>query len=185
MLIWPWVLFGAIWQHGGLQMNPNVAKVIAANPQATNFFVTLLANLICIIIDALFSFAVIRFAQKWIVHKKNERETITVFHISLFSAFRLRIFPWGPSDLRSLFIRTRWLLAFLVVLCIGAFTFILPATTSLISPLPFTKNATLNGTELDFASNATDCVDWFNANKINDSAPCDWNVFECHLFILT
>jgi hypothetical protein len=168
MLIWPWVFFGVVWQLGGIQMNAHAAKVVTDNPHATNFFVTLIGNIVCLIINILFSLAVIRFGQKWVIENQDQDKQVTVFQVSLLSAFRHQTFPWGKDDLRSLLIKTRWLLVFLVIVCIGSFTFVPSATTSLISPIPFNKTADLTGTELDFASTAPDCVNWFNVARISE-----------------
>ena len=163
MLMWPWILFGIVWQSSGLEMNPRVAKVVMDHPQGTNFFVTLIGNFVLLIVSLLFSTAFTRFSEKWVIVKTNQEKHITVFHISLLAAFKDRKIPWSISDL---FVGKRCLAALLVLVCMGAFTFILSATTSLISPAPFKKRADFPGMELDFTSATPDCIRWpeFSSN---------------------
>lgn len=179
MLTWPLVFFGIVCHLNGVQMNPQVAKVVTDNPHAANFFVTFIGNIVCVIVGILFSISVVRFAQKWVILNKIQDKNITVFQVSLISAFRHQYFPWGIDDLPSLFVHQRWLPALLVIVCMSLFAFVPSATTSLISPAPFNKTAPLTGTELDFASSAADCVDWFNANRIPEI--CSWTVNFIHL----
>ncbi len=151
-------------------MNDHLAKVVTDNPHSTSFFVTLIGSLVSFVIDILFSFSVIRFAQEWVA----VADEVTVFHVSVLSAFRFQTWPWGLKDLKTVFARNRLLPVLLVGVCIGSFTFVPSSTTSLLGPAPFNKTAALTGTELDFSSTASECTQFLNANPISNK--CDWQV---------
>ena len=168
MLVWPWIFWGIVWSQRGIQMNEHVAKVVMDNLQVTTFFMTLLGNIASVIVSTLFSSAIIRFSQELV-----ERKGVTVFDVSMLSAFRYQRWPWGMRDLNRSFVRTRWLRMVLIVGCVAAFGFVPSSVTSLITPVPFNRMAPLNGTELDFSSIDTDCLDWFTANPIGN---CEWKV---------
>jgi len=170
MLMWPWIFFGVLYAVEGVQMNNHLAKVVTDHPHSTNFFVTLIGNIACLLIDILFSFAVIRFAQEWIAVNEN----VTVFDVTLISALRHQTWPWGMKDIKQLLVRNRVVPVILVGICIGAFAFIPSGITSLITPVPFSKNMTLQGVELDLASTAADCRAWLDAHPISNN--CDWGV---------
>jgi hypothetical protein len=167
MLAWPWIFLGVVWGLNGVQINTHVGKVVMHNPHATSFFVTLLGNIVNMIVSILFSLSIIRFAQE-------KLENVTVFDVSLLSALRHQHWPWGLKDLSYLFHRTRWLSGALVAACISAFTFVPSSTTSILTPAPFNRTATLTGTEFDFSTSAADCLQWLNANDIPNN--CDWRV---------
>jgi hypothetical protein len=169
MLVWPWIFWGVVWSHDGIQMNEHIAEVVMDNPQGTTFFITLLGNIASMIVSTVFSSAVIRFSQELV-----ERKGVTVFDVSMLSAFRYQRWPWGMKELNRPFVRTRWLRMVLIVGCIAAFGFIPSSVTSLITPVLFNRMADLKGTELDFSSIDTDCLDWFMANPIPNN--CDWQV---------
>ena len=149
-------------------MSNHVAKVVRDNPQGTTFFATL-DDIASVIVSTLFSSAIIRFSQEWV-----ERKGVTVFDISMLSAFRYQRWPWRMRDMNGSFIRARWLRMVLIVGCLVAFGFVPSSVTSLITPAPFDRKAPLSGTELDFSSNATDCRDWFTKNLVPNN--CDWQV---------
>ena len=169
MLVWPWIFWGVVWSQHGIQMNEHIAKVVLENPQGTTFFITFLGNITSVIVSILFSSAIIRFSQEMV-----ERKGVTVFDVSMLSAFRYQRWPWGMADLNRLFVRTQWLRMVLIVGCIAAFGFVPSSVTSLITPVPFNRMALLNGTELDFSSIDPDCINWFTANPIHNN--CDWKV---------
>jgi len=166
MLLWPWILLGNVYTKNGIQMNNHLAKVIITHPHSTNFVVTLIANVVCLIIDILFSFAVIRLAQEWIANNDN----ITVFDVSVISGLRHQTLPWNIKEIKQLLVGTRVVPVSLVGICIGAFAFIPSGVTSLLTPVPFEKNATLQGVELDFSTSAADCLDWLE--KLHDKLDC-------------
>jgi len=170
MLLWPWILLITIWLKGGIQMSDNMARVVKKHPQRTNFFITLFANIISIIVSILFSTAVVRFSQAW----ARNNDHVTVFDVSLISAFRNQNWPWGMKDHKYLLIRNRWLPAVLAGACIAAFSLVPSGTTSLITPVSFNQTWPLKGTELDFSSNATVCTDWFRSTR--NKGTCDWKV---------
>ena len=174
MLLWPWILLTTIWLKDGIQMSDNVARVVTKHPQRTNFFITLFANLISITVSILFSMAVVRFSRRWATNNDN----ITVFDISLISAFRNQNWPWEIKEHKYLLIRKRWLAAILAGVCIAAFAVVPSGTTSLITPVPFPKTWDLIGTELDFSSDPDNCVErrfLDNSSMIQD-AHCTWIV---------
>jgi hypothetical protein len=172
LLVWPWIFLGVVWALNGVQMNSHVAKVVRDNPHATTFFITLFGNIVSTMVSIFFSFSITRFAQERSTAK--DEKAITLFEISILSAFRYQHWPWGINDLRSVLDRTRWLFMVLVVGCIATFAFVLSSTTSLITPAPFNRTATVTGNELNFSSSAADCLEWFNANRIPNN--CDWKV---------
>jgi hypothetical protein len=173
----PWIFFGVVWGFGGLQMNSHVAKVVTDNPHTTNYFVTFIGSIVSLLISILISMAVVRFARAWVI---RNQESITLFRLSVLSGVKTHRSPWGFSDLGSLLVPKRLMYFFLVIGWMSIFTAVTPAITSLIAPIPFNKTDILLGTELDFASTATDCVNWFNTNTIPNS--CDWKVI---CFIVT
>ena len=171
MLCWPWIFLATIWARGGVQMSDHIANVVKNNPQRISFFITLLGNIVSIIVGIIFSTAVVHFSQEWATNNDH----VTVFHVSLISAFTNQSWPWGIKDHRYLLVRNRWLPVVLAGACITAFALVPSGTTSLIAPVSFNRNWLLNGTELDFAPTAADCVDWFTANGEPD--PCDPALF--------
>ena len=163
MLLWPWILLAIIRARGGIQMDDHVAKIVNHYPQRTSFFITLLGNIVSIIVSILFSTAVVRFSQEWTTNNNH----VTVFDVSLMSAFTNQNWPWEIKDHKYLLLRNRWLLAVLAGVCIAAFALVPSGTTSLITPVPFDRAWDRTGTELDFSSNAADCIDWFAANPLH------------------
>ena len=170
MLLWPWILLITIWLKGGIQMSDNVARIVKNHPQRSSFVITLFANIVSIIVSILFSTAVARFSQAWA--RNNDR--VTIFDISLTSAFRNQNWPWEIEDHKYLFIRNRWFPAMLAGVCIAAFALVPSGTTSLITPVSFNQAWPLKGTEFDFSSNATVCADWFT--RTYDKEDCVWKV---------
>jgi len=156
MLWWPWIFLGTVYANNGIQMNKHLAKFVKAHPHSTNFAVTLIANVVCLIINTIFSFAVIRFAQEWIA----SHEDITVFDVSVISAFRHQTLPWNLKDTKQLLVVNRVVPASLVGICIAAFALVPSGVTSLINPVKFQKTVGFNVAELDFSTTAADCLDW-------------------------
>jgi len=168
MLLWPWVFFGVVYATKGIQMNNHLAKVVTDHPHSTTFFATLIANIVCLLINVLFSFAVIRFSQEWIA----THEVVTVFDVELIMALRHQTWPWSLKDVKKLLVRNRVVPVVLAATCIGTYTFIPSGITSIITPVPFNKNVTLQGTELDLSS--TDCQAWLETHPVSNN--CDWGV---------
>ena len=137
-------------------MNKPLATFVIASPHSTNFVVTLIANVICIITNTLFSFAIIRFAQEWIANHDN----ITIFDVSVISGFRHQTLPWNIKDIKQLLVANRVVPASLVGICIGAFAFAPSGFTSLINPVLFEKNASFKEAELNLSTTAPNCQDW-------------------------
>jgi len=135
-------------------MSENIARLVEKHPQRTNFFITLFANIISIIVSILFSTAVVRFSREWA--KNNDH--VTVFDVSLMSAFKNQNWPWEIKDHKHLLIRKRWLPAVLAGVCVVAFAVVPSGTTSLITPVPFQKTWNLTGTEIDLSSEFNNCV---------------------------
>ena len=174
MLLWPWIFLSIIWACRGVQMDGNLAMVVKDHPQRTSFFITLFANIVSIIVSVLFSMAVVRFSQQWAMN----RDHVTVFDVSLISAFRNQNWPWGIKDHKYLLIRKRWLPAVLAGVCIASFAVVPSGTTSLITPVSFQKTWNLTGTELDFSSNDT-CYFFplfTNTPAHLEDGDCFWNV---------
>jgi len=173
LLLWPWVFLTIIWSRDGIQMDNHVAKVVKDYPQRTSFFITFLGNIVSIIISIIFSTAVVRFSQKWTTNNNH----VTVFDVSLISAFQNQKWPWGIKDHKYLLVRNRWLPAVLAGVCIASFALVPSGTTSLITPVPFNRRWPLTGTELDFSSNAADCINWFaEIPSLSMTRFCGWKV---------
>ena len=172
MLVWPWIFLAIIWARCGVQMSDHVAKVVKNHPQWISFFITLLGNIVSIIVSITFSAAVLRFSQEWATNKDH----VTVFDVSLISAFSNQSWPWGIKDHKYLLNRNRWLPVVLAGACIAAFALVPSGVTSLITPVSFNRTWPLTGTELDFSSNAADCVGWFQDPR-NLPDTCDLQVF--------
>ena len=172
MLLWPWIFLATIWVVRGVQMSDHVAKVVKNHPQRVSFFITLLANIVSIIVSIIFSTAVLRFSQEWAINNGH----VTVFHVSLISAFRNQNWPWGIKDHKYLLIRKRWLPVVLAGACIASFALVPSGITSLITPVSFNRTWPLTGTELDFSSNAADCLGWFQ-DPGNLPNICDFQTF--------
>ena len=170
MLLWPWILLATIWARGGVQMSDHLARVVKNYPQRVSFFITLLGNIVSIVIGIIFSTAVLRFSQEW----ATNNDQVTVFDVSLISAFRNQNWPWSiTKDPKHLLVQKRWFPVALAGVCVAAFSFVQPGMSSLITPVSFYRTVPLTGTEVDFSSNATDCVSWF---KNNWKSKCGWTV---------
>ena len=174
MLLWPWIFLATIWAQGGVQMDDHVARVVKDYPQRTSFVITLLGNMVSIIVSAIFSTAVLRFSQEW----ARNNDHVTVFNLSLISAFRLQNWPWSVKDHKYMLVQKQWLHVGLAGACIAAFAVVPSGTTSLITPVSFNRKWPLVGKELDFSSNVSDCVSWFSAkpNPLIPKAYCSWKV---------
>lgn len=161
MTIWPWIFFGAVFGLGGIEMHGHAGRVANNHAQDVTFFTTSISNCISLIIAYLFSKAVASVAQKWVVYKEMD-----VSRVSFFTALKNRAAPV------SLFRQGRYRPFLIVVIYIAIFIFVTPGITALLLPHPFSRSTSLIGTELDFASNDTDCISWFNNNTVSNS--CDW-----------
>jgi hypothetical protein len=168
MLLWPIIFFVVVFARKGVQISNSLAKVVKYHPQATNYFFTLVSNIINMIVGSLFSFSVIRFSQEWIA--KTEA---TVYHVSVITGFRYRIWPWGLKDLRGVFTQNKWL-PVVMLLCLSAFANVPSSATSLLTPIPYNRKIGLQGTEIDFSTSDANCLRWLDTNKIPNN--CDWHV---------
>jgi Na+/H+-dicarboxylate symporter len=160
MIIWPWIFFGVVWGVGGIQLHNSRAE---DNPKDTLYFATAISNIIGLITAYLFSKAVASLAQKRVVHK-----SMAIAEVSFFTALKNRV----PSF--SLFRRGRRRFLLMVVLYLIIFALITPGLTALLTPIHFTRKIQILGKELDFASNDTDCINWFQSYPIPDN--CNWVV---------
>jgi len=177
MLSWPWIFFGVVHAAKGIQIDNHLAKVVTDHPHGTTFFVTLVGNIVCLLINILFSFAVIRFSQEWIA----ANDIVTVFDVELIIALRHQTWPWSLKDIKSLLVRNQVVPVVLAGTCIGTYTLIPSGITSLITPVPFNKNVTIQGVELDLSSSASECIDWLEAHRISNN--CDWGVSRTNIII--
>ena len=169
-LIWPWMFFAAIWVKSGIKINHNVAAVIIQNPHATTYLVTLISSVNTIIIAYLFSVAIVRFSQEWVTYKR----TPDPLHLRILLALRYQ--RWQINGTVN---RNAWGLAALVFACFLTFLNLTSSISTLISPVPFNRTSILTGTELDFSSTDTDCVDWFKLNLINNT--CNWQASQANM----
>lgn len=160
MIIWPWIFFGIVWGSGGVSLHNSAAE---NNPKDTLYFVTAISNIIGLIVAHLFSKAVASLAQKRVVYKN-----MAIADVSFFTALKNRV----PSF--SLLRRGRRHLLIMVVVYLIIFALITPGITALLTPIHFTRTISLQGKELDFSSNDTDCISWLRNYTPPDS--CDWSV---------
>ena len=167
MIIWPWIFLAVTWGSDGLTLSRHVGTVVANSSQQVSFIVTSIAVIINLVIVDLFTMAVASLAKKQLI-----REDSTIPRITFFITLRHRSLP------TYLFRERKLLLFWTVAFYIFTFAFITPGITALLLPIRFTRSVTLNGTELDFASRDSDCVDWFNSNRpqLSGSQSCDWLV---------
>ena len=172
MLIWPWIFFGVVWAKKGIQMNNHITEVIIHNLHATTYFITLICSIISMIISALFSHSIVRFAQELVTH----RAPTSPFILSVLLAFRHLNWPWGKNvkAAKYLMSKKRWWPALLLIICLLTFPHLISSTTSLLTPAPFNRTAGLTGTKLDFSSSDIDCLTWFASNPISNN--CSWEV---------
>ena len=170
MTIWPWIFFGAVFGLGGIAMQHHVARVANNHPQDVSFFVTSISNIFSFIITYLFSKAAASVAQKWVVHKN-----VDITRISFLTALKNQAFP------TYLYQQGRYRPLAIVVLYMVIFIFVTPGITALLLPVPFIRHVSLSGTELDFASTDTNCINWFNNNTIPDT--CNWSVSDIPTFM--
>ena len=122
---------------------------------------TSIAVLSYVAIVILFQNAVTTFAKFW--NPSQTRIEIGIFFIAL----RKRT----PSPELLEVDKYLWLG---VIILFFTFTFVTSGITALFLPIKYRLSTTLNGTELDFASNNTDCINWFDNNGI--SSECGWKV---------
>ena len=171
MLIWPWIFFGVVWAKKGIQLNNHFANVITNNPHATTYFITLICSIISMIVSALFSLSIVRFAQELVTH----RPPTEPFTLRMLLAFRRQslMSMEDAKQIGSKNLKT-WGHAILLSICVAAFPNLMSSTTSLLTPAPFNRTAALTGTELDFSSTASDCLAFFAAHPISNN--CDWQV---------
>jgi len=130
------------------------------------FFVTAICNVISVIIAFLFSRAAVILAQKWIAHKHTTTSSIAFFaSLKHHRAPPLSLRKWGKTQL------------FLVALFYShIFTYVTPGLAVLLTPIVFNRKVAVTGTELDFGSVDTTCIDWFNNNTIPHQ--CDWQTYK-------
>lgn len=163
MTIWPWVFFGIVVGLDGVAMPHRAAKIANDHPQDVSFFVTSISNTLSFVVGYLFTAAVSRLAQKYIVHKDP-----SIAHVSFFTNLKNRSFPM------TLFNQGRLRPLLTVVLYMLVFNFVTSGISALLTPVIFNRHAQLQATELNFGATDPACVAWFNNNTI--SHQCDWTV---------
>ena len=171
MLTWPWIFFVIVQARHGVQLNNPAANFVKDNPHITNYLVTFIGTIVSVIVGFLLSSAVTRLSQEWV----PKHDSVTIFHIVSLSSFKHHSWPWNLNDsITHLFDPKKSLAVVSIGACMLAFTTVTSSTTSLITPVPFNRMVPLSGAELDFSSNDTDCLEWFNATAIPNN--CDWTV---------
>jgi len=163
MTIWPWIFFGVLRELGGVPFDHKMTTIVHGNPKDTAYLVTAVISFISLSLSHLHSTAVTKIVMKRIVLKPT-----TISLISFFTALKNHELDHSaiPQARSAHFIIT--------ALYTGIFTFATPGFTALLLPAPFNRTVHLTGTELDFASNDIDCIDWFKNHTIPTS--CDWKV---------
>ena len=163
MTIWPWIFFGVVMGFGGVAMPLAAASIANRHPQDVSFFVTSLSNLLTFVIGYLFSAAVSRLSQKYVVHKDPN-----IAHISFLTHLKNRSFP------KSLLEQHRVRPVLTVLLYMVIFNFVTSGISALLTPVVFNRHEQLQATELDFGATDPACIEWFNNNTIPHI--CDWTV---------
>ena len=163
ILFWPWLFFGVVWAKSGIEITHNVTALIRQNPHTTTYFITFISSLNTIIINFLYSVAVVRFSQEWVTRARTPRP----LHIRTLLALRHQ--RWRADGKGA---KNGWGFAVLVFVCFAMFPNLTSSISTLITPVPFNRALILTGSELDFSLTAPDCVDWFKLRPRNDT--CDW-----------
>ena len=145
-------------------MSLTVARAANDHPQDVSFLATSLSNVLSFVVGYLFSAAISRLAQKYVVHKDPH-----IAHVSFFTHLKNRTFP------KSLLDQGRFRPVLAVVLYMIVFNFVTSGISSLLTPVPFNRRAQLQANELDFGATDPACVEWFNSNTIPHSG-CNWKV---------
>ena len=124
------------------------------------------------IVGFLLSSAITCLGKTWV----PKHQPLDVFHVLSLAAFKNHKSPLGLSAARTHMSDPKkfWVVVLPIAVCFVAFTNVTSSTTSLITPVLFNRTVTLQGTELDFASNDADCLNWFNETLIPNT--CDWKV---------
>ena len=151
----PWIFFGVCSKGIPLPRNSIVQK----NPQLSAFIVTFIAALIQLAIIWLFQEAV-----RTLVKTTQATPQYDLF----FIAFKNVTFPSFKLYNDSVCLSVLLLVVFV------ASALVTSGITALLLPINYPRSTTLNGTELDFASNNTECINWFDNNGI--SFKCGWKV---------
>jgi hypothetical protein len=140
----------------------------------TTVVVTLLGTLNRIVATFLFGCTIVRYGQERVA---KEGRPITVFGVSALLAFRHMSLMWGVGEWWALFKRGRRLgVVALLFLSLAAFALIPSGTAGLLTPARFNKTSALTGSEVDFTSIDTDCVQWMEQEQPLFSYECSWEV---------
>ena len=172
LLAWPWIFFGIVWTQDGVQLNNHAAKVARDNPHVTNYLITFISTLLSMAVGFCFSSAATCLAKEWV----PKHQPLAVFDAISLEYFKNQKSPWDLRDARHMSDQKMfWFAVLSTTACFLAFTTVTSSITSLITPVSFNRNVTLQGTsEIDFASNDPDCLNWFNETTIPNA--CDWEV---------
>ena len=137
--------------------------------QESAFFVASIAGVISIVIVYQFQTAVAILAQAIPAREEHIFRNTTRIELGVFLiALKARSFS------SFLFCQRRYGLFFIAMMFAVPFNFVTSGITALLLPISFTRGVSVNATELDFTSNQTDCINWFNDNSI--SSNCGWKV---------
>jgi len=134
------------------------------HPQESAFFVASIAGVIYIMIVLQFQTAVGILARKEPIFKN----VTGIDHSIFFIALKARSYSTFLLD------KHRYGLFFIAFMFAVPFTFVNSGITALLLPIRFTRAASVVATELDFTSNQTDCINWFNNNTMSPN--CGWKV---------
>ncbi|KAJ2926510.1 hypothetical protein H1R20_g10572, partial [Candolleomyces eurysporus] len=171
MLLWPWTFFGIVHANDGIQMSSGLSDIVRRYPQRVGAVVTFIGTANHFAATSLFGQIIVRFGQELI-----SLEGVTVFDVSALSAFRYMTVVWDVGQWKGLAKGGQRLavLGFFLAM-LGASSLVPLGTASLITPGEFNKTAELRGSELDFTSSDSACVEWLERNRV--SSRCDWKPF--------
>jgi hypothetical protein len=158
----PWIFLSVVLRRKGVEMEHHTQ--VQKHPQESAFFVTSIAGVINIMTVWQFQTAVAILARKESIFPNVNGINHRIFFIALKAR----------SYSTFLFDKRRYALFFIAIMFVVPFTFVTSGFTALLLPIRFTRSASMGAMELDFTSNQTDCINWFNNNTI--SSNCSWKV---------
>jgi MFS family permease len=160
--LWPWIFLSVVLMSKGIEMEHHTQA--QKHPQESAFFVASIAGVVYIMTVCQFQTAVAILARKESIFPNVNG----IDHRIFFIALKARSYSTFLFDQR------RYGLVFIAIMFAVPFTFVTSGITALLLPIRFTRAASVVATELDFTSNQTDCINWFNNNTI--SSNCGWKV---------
>ncbi|KDQ53385.1 hypothetical protein JAAARDRAFT_49841 [Jaapia argillacea MUCL 33604] len=160
MLIWPWVFFAvAFHSPDGLALNPTVQNITRRNGVETTWVVTNIANVSAFLVTFLFQSAVKTFLVILVASEPTK-----ISRVAFVSAAKTPSQSVGEVDspcTRASHIHC------VILLGLGWIHESVNAAT-------YSMGGTLGGMELDFTSDESECLLWFDQNAPSTDLDCRW-----------